>query len=261
MTPALDLLKIQSLSVDVRQIQKTIVKNINLTVKSETIVALVGGSGSGKTTTGLATIGLLPPALRISQGEIIFEGRNLHNLTPAQMRLLRGKDISMVFQEPLWAFNPVMTIGDQIKEVLDAHLDLSHEKKKHMVLEALAKVEIPDPVRIARSYPHQLSGGLRQRAMIAQAIIAHPKLVIADEPTSNLDVTVQARIMALLKKLRQELKLSVLLITHDLGMVQHLADEVAVMQQGSIVEAGTAAQVLGNPRHPYTTQLMKALHV
>ena len=256
-----NLLDIQSLTVDVSLTGQSIVRNLNVAVKPESILALVGGSGSGKTTTGMAILGLLPEALHVKGGQIFFQGQNLMTFNHRQMRTVRGKDMGMVFQEPLWAFNPVFTVGQQLKEVLDVHTHLSGREKREKVIAVLEKVEIPDPLRIARSYPHQLSGGLRQRAMIAQAIIAGPKLLIADEPTSNLDVTVQARIIALFKKLKDELKLSILLITHDLGMVRFLADEVAVMHEGTVVESGITQDVWRSVRHPYTAQLMKALDV
>ena len=167
----------------------------------------------------------------------------------------------MVFQEPLYAFNPVFSIGGQIEEVLRAHSALSVRQRRERILELLNLVGLPDPKRTAGNYPHQLSGGMRQRAMIAQAIAAGPKLIIADEPTSNLDVTLQANIMELFRKLKDELKLSILLITHDLGMVAHMADHVAVMTEGQIVERGTTREVLEKPQHPYTRALMEAIEV
>jgi ABC-type dipeptide/oligopeptide/nickel transport system ATPase component len=175
------------------------------------------------------------------------------------MREVRGKAIGMVFQEPLSAFNPVFSIGYQIEEVLKAHTGWDRSRRQKRVLELLDLVGLPEPARTAGDYPHQLSGGMRQRAMIAQAIAAGPKLIIADEPTSSLDVTLQANIMELFKKLQKELRLSVLLITHDLGMVEHMADRVTVMTEGRIVENGPTQDVLQDPKHPYTKDLMEAL--
>lgn len=255
------MLAIKNLTITVEEnlTKKKIVDNINLSVPARTITALVGGSGSGKTTIGLAILRLLSPALQIEQGEIFFENQDLLKLPETQLRQIRGRKIGMVFQEPLNAFNPLFTIGYQIEEVLVCHTYLTTEQRRKRILELLDIVGIPDPVRIIQSYPHQLSGGLRQRAMIAQALAGNPALIIADEPTSNLDVTLQARIMELFRKLRDELRLSILLITHDLGVVTHLADEVAVMSAGKIVESGETKAVTTVPKHPYTRQLMETL--
>lgn len=255
------LLKIQDLVVRVKDdnSNKHLLRGLNLEIKKHTIVALVGGSGSGKTTTGLSILRLLPAAFSIIGGKIIFEGRDLLALTEAQMRELRGKEIGMVFQEPLNAFNPVLTVGSQIAEVLTFHSQLAKSQIQEKVWQLLDTVGVPDSQRIAKSYPHQLSGGLRQRAMIAQAIAVEPKLIIADEPTSNLDVTLQAHIIELFKKLQKELEISILLITHDLGMVEHLADEAVIIFDGQAVESGKTADVLRNPQHQFTRQLMDAL--
>lgn len=238
---------------------KILVDRIHLEIPALSITALVGGSGSGKTTTGLAVLRLLPLGLRIQDGGIFFNGEDLLRASPERMRQVRGGGISMVFQEPLNAFNPVFTIGSQVDEVLQFHTNLNRPQRQRRVLELLDLAGLPEPKHTAANYPHQLSGGMRQRAMIAQAIAANPKLIIADEPTSNLDVTLQARIIELFKKLKDELKLSILLITHDLGMVAHMADNVAVMTGGRIVEKGATAGVLNNPKHEYTRELMEAL--
>lgn len=255
------MLTIKNLTVTVEEnaTAKKIVDKLSLSVPSQTIVALVGGSGSGKTTTGLAVLRLLSPALQIEQGEIIFENQNVLESSEEDLRQLRGKKISMVFQEPLNAFNPLFTIGYQIEEVLIYHTNISPAQRQQRVLELLKIVGIPDPMRIKHSYPHQLSGGLRQRAMIAQAVAGNPSLLIADEPTSNLDVTLQAHILELFRKLRRELKLSILLITHDLGVVTHLADEVTVLNRGQVVESGRTRDIMTRPRHPYTRELMGTL--
>ena len=257
------LLSLRNLTISVPDIsgEKVLVDNLNLDIPLLKIVALVGGSGSGKTTTGLSILRLLSPALRVVQGEIIFRGNDLLTYCEEKMRGIRGKEIGMVFQEPLNAFNPVFTVGYQIAEVLQTHTDFSRRKIQERVEELLKIVGIKESQRIARSYPHQLSGGLRQRAMLAQAIAAGPRLLIADEPTSNLDVTSQAHIIELFQTLKDELKISMLLITHDLGMVAHLADEVAVLLEGKVVESGSTTEILGNPKHPYTLQLMKTMLV
>jgi len=238
---------------------KTILEDVHFEIPALSVTALVGGSGSGKTTAGLAVLGLLPPSLRVHSGQVIFDREDLMAATPQRMREIRGKEISMVFQEPLSAFNPVFSIGRQIEEVLEVHTPLNRRQRQQRVLELLDAVGLPDPKRTSENYPHQLSGGMRQRAMIAQAIAAGPKLIIADEPTSSLDVTLQAQIIELFKKLQSQLKLSILLITHDLGMVEHLADHIIVMTQGRIAEQGLTREVLMNPGHAYTKELMEAL--
>lgn len=256
------LLSVKNLTVSVDNAgRKKIVDNVELEIGESSIVGLVGGSGSGKTTTGYAILGLLDPALSIKSGEIIYKGRNLLNCTDEFMRSVRGGQISMIFQEPLNAFNPVFTIEYQIDEMLQFHTDMKSDQREKRTLELLDLVGLPDPKRLAKNYPHQLSGGMRQRAMIAQAIAANPTLIIADEPTSNLDVTLQARIIELFKDIRNELKLSILLITHDLGMVGNMCDEVAVMNNGKIVEVGKADEIIADPNHEYTKKLLGALKV
>lgn len=253
--------KIENLKVRIKGNEKTlpILDDISIEIPPQTIFALVGGSGSGKTTTGLSMMQLLSPALEIVQGTIHFQGNNLLNYSPIEMRRLRGKEIGMIFQEPLYAFNPVYRIGFQIEEVLKCHTPFNHQERQEKIYDLLRLVGLNEPKRIINSYSHQLSGGMRQRAMIAQAIVAHPKLLIADEPTSNLDVTLQAKIMDLFLQLKNQLKLSILLISHDLGMVSHLADEIAVMMNGKIVERGKTKDILQNPQHVYTRQLMEAM--
>lgn len=255
------LVRLENLSVTVDEANgvKTLLENITFAIPELSITALVGGSGCGKTTTGLAILQLLPLALSIKSGKIFFNNEDLRSASRERIRQIRGGEISMIFQEPLHAFNPVFSIGYQIDEVLQYHTGLSRAQRQKRILELLDLVELPDPRRMARDYPHQLSGGMCQRAMIAQAIAGDPKLIIADEPTSNLDVTLQARIIELFKKLKDELKLSILLITHDLGMVEHMADQVAVMTQGKIVESGLTKEVLSSPKHHYTQELMEAL--
>ena len=230
----------------------------NLAVREKSIFSIVGGSGSGKTTTGLAILGLLPDALKVKSGEVIFKQENLLKCLPLRMRQIRGKEIGMVFQDTLTAFDPLYTVGYQIEEVLIYHTDLKRKQRKEKVLNLLDTVGIKRPKRIAKSYPHQLSGGMRQRAMIAQAIAAKPKLIIADEPTSNLDVVLQAKIIDLFQKLKEEMNLTVILISHDINMVSHISDDIAVMQNGRVVEAGEKSKILNNAKHPYTWELLEA---
>lgn len=254
------LLQINNLTVEVAEnnAKRCLLDRINFSMDALSIVSLVGESGSGKTTTGLAVLRLLSPGLAITNGNVIFNNQDLLALPEDKMRGIRGRHIGMVFQEPLNAFNPVFSIGYQISEVLEVHTEFSAKQRRQRVLDLLDMVELPNPRQIVESFPHQLSGGMRQRAMIAQAIAANPQLIIADEPTSNLDVTLQAKIMELFRKLRKELNLSILLITHDLGLVAHLADQVVVMHSGKIVETGKANEVLANPQQAYTQQLLEA---
>ncbi len=240
----------------VRVGDKNIVDRLSLTVPDRSVFALVGGSGSGKSTTGLSILRLLAPGLEIQSGEILFNGRNLLSFSPEQLRQVRGQDIAMVFQEPLYAFNPVFTIGQQIEEVFSAHRKMPGRKRREETLRLLDIVGLKEPGRVYKSYPHQLSGGMRQRAMIAQAVALKPQLIIADEPTSSLDVTLQARIIELFAKLRMEFNLSVLLITHDLGVVEHMADRVGVMKAGKIVENAATADIFKNPQDSYTRELL-----
>jgi len=257
----INLLNVKNLTVSVVGNNNKIVDSLYFKIPENSIVGLVGGSGSGKSTTGFSIVKLLDPGLNLDSGEILFKGRNLLKLSDDQLQKVRGGEISMIFQEPLNAFNPVFTIGYQIDEMMQYHTSLNKEQRDERVLELLDIVELPDPSRVAKSYPHQLSGGMRQRAMIAQAIAADPKLIIADEPTSSLDVTLQARIIDLFKKIRTELKLSILLITHDLGMVSHICDEVIVMNKGRIVESGLTKDVIDNPRDAYTKELMQVFKI
>jgi peptide/nickel transport system ATP-binding protein len=223
-------------------------------------LCIVGESGSGKSMIANAVMGLLPrPHVAPVAGRIMFEGLDLTNLPEAQMRTLRGRRIGMVFQEPMTALNPVMRIGDQISEVLDAHLSLPGAEKRRRIISALKDVGLPDPELLIDSYPFRLSGGQRQRVMIACALVLEPALLIADEPTTALDVTTQAQILALIRDLQKRRGTAVLFITHDFGVVSEIADHVVVMQTGKVVEAGTAEQVLTRPQHAYTRKLIAAI--
>jgi peptide/nickel transport system ATP-binding protein len=249
------LLSIKDLTVGVGS--KVLVNQVSFDVPEGKIVAIAGGSGSGKTTIGLSILRLLPSALNIRQGSIVFEGQDLLGLSTESMRQRRGARIGMVFQEPLSAFDPLFTIGQQLDEVLAAHTKLSRPERYKKVLDALTEVELPDPQRAYGSYPHQLSGGMRQRAMVAMACVCGPSLIIADEPTSSLDVTLQVKIMEMFVRLKKK-NMSVLLIAHDLGMISHVADEVIVLRQGGMVEKGPVSQVISQPQHEYTRALVEA---
>jgi len=250
-----NILSIENLTVSVGA--KALVDRVSFDVPQGKIVAIAGGSGSGKTTIGLSVLRLLPAALSVRGGSIVFEGRDLLGLSTEEMRQLRGSRIGMVFQEPLSAFDPLFTIGAQLDEVLVAHTKLSKQERYKKVLETLSEVELPDPKRAYESFPHQLSGGMRQRAMVAQAIVGDPSLIIADEPTSSLDVTLQAKIMELFGRLKKK-NISIVLIAHDLGMIARLADEVIILRQGVLVEKGLVGKVCGQPQHEYTKQLVGA---
>ncbi len=220
-------------------------------------LGIVGESGSGKTVSALALMGLLGKHARV-EGRVELDGTDLLSLAPQRMRELRGNELAMVFQDPLSALHPLHRVGWQIVEAIRAHRDVSKRAARTRALELLELVAMPDARRRLDSYPHELSGGMRQRAMIAMALSNEPKLLIADEPTTALDVTVQAQVLELLRRLQQELGMAMVLVTHDLGVVAQVADDVAVMYAGRIVERGSVAQVLGSPRHPYTWGLLRS---
>ena len=223
-------------------------------------VGVVGESGCGKSVTALSVLRLIPnPPGRIVGGEIVFEGTNLLDLSPAEMRRIRGNDISMIFQEPMTSLNPVFTIGNQIGEAVRLHQGLSSKEATNKAIEMLALVGIPEPTRRVHEYPHQLSGGMRQRAMIAMALSCNPKVLIADEPTTALDVTIEAQILDLMRNLQSELGTAVILITHDLGVVAEMARKVVVMYAGKVVEQAPVHTIFAEPNHPYTQGLLQSL--
>ncbi len=234
------------------------VRDVSFSIPEAGTLGLVGESGSGKSATSLAIMRLLPPQARIT-GSITFAGENLLTLREDSVRQIRGAGISMIFQEPMTALNPVMRVGDQVAEAVLAHHRISRREAWQRAVAALREVAIPDPERRARDYPHQLSGGQRQRVMIAMALVNHPRLLIADEPTTALDVTIQAQILDLLRQLRDRHRLAVLFISHDLGVVSRVADQVAVMFAGEIVEMGTAQRIFSSACHPYTRGLINAI--
>jgi peptide/nickel transport system ATP-binding protein len=236
------------------------VSNLSLTVNPGEIVCVVGESGSGKSVTAQAVMGLLPKRqLTVTGGRILLQDEDTVTATPDRLRALRGTKMSMIFQEPMTALNPVMKVGDQIAEVLDIHTSLSSSEQLEKVVEMMEAVRLPDVRQLVNSYPHQLSGGQRQRVMIAQALILDPSLLIADEPTTALDVTTQAQILKLIREMQERKGTGVLFITHDFGVVADIADRVAVMQHGRLVETGSAKEVLTNPQEPYTKMLMASV--
>ena len=234
------------------------VDDVSLHVAAGETLGVVGESGSGKSVTAFSILRLLQPPGRITGGRVIFEGRDLLTLSEAQMREVRGARISLIFQEPMTALNPVMRVGDQIAEALTVH-GRSRAEALARAIELLDAVKIPDAARRARDYPHQLSGGMRQRAMIAIALACHPPLIIADEPTTALDVTIQAQVLDLLRELKARFDLALLLITHDFGVIAEMADRVAVMSRGRLVEEGPVRQILRAPVHEYTQSLLAAV--
>jgi peptide/nickel transport system ATP-binding protein len=236
------------------------VDGVDLELKEGGTLGVVGESGCGKSVTALSIMRLIPdPPGKITQGEILFAGRNLLDLSEAEMRKIRGRSISMIFQEPMTSLNPVFQIGDQISEVLRLHEGMSRRGAWDRSIEMLKIVGIPSPERRVQEYPHQLSGGMRQRAMIAMALACSPKLMIADEPTTALDVTIQAQILELMNRLQRDKGMSVILITHNLGVIAETAQKVAVMYAGRIVEYTEVKPIFGNPMHPYTQGLLKSI--
>ncbi len=245
------------------QSQVAAVRDLSFAITPGEVLGLFGKSGSGKSITSLAIMGLLPPTATVS-GEIAFQNghdktTSLLELPPDSLRELRGSRIAMIFQEPMTALNPVMRVGNQIAEAVLAHHQMSKAEAWQRAVEGMRDVAIPDPEQRARSYPHQLSGGMRQRVMIAMAIVNRPQLLIADEPTTALDVTIQAQILELLNDLRRKFDLAMLFISHDLAVVSHVADRVAVMYTGSLVELGMKADIFNAPAHPYTQGLLRAI--
>ncbi len=236
------------------------VEDVSFEIFPGEILSLVGESGCGKSVTGLSLLRLLsiPPG-RIEKGEILFDGRDLLGLEEKEMEKVRGNEISMIFQEPMTSLNPVFTIGNQIMEVLQLHQHLDKNEARQRAIEMLDRVRIPSPEVRIDAYPHQLSGGMRQRAMIAMALSCQPKLLIADEPTTALDVTIQAQVLRLLKEIQKEMGMAVMLITHDLGVVSEIADRVAVMYAGRIVESGPIEAIFSQMRHPYTKGLLESI--
>ncbi|HLN64714.1 MAG TPA: ABC transporter ATP-binding protein [Symbiobacteriaceae bacterium] len=236
------------------------VDGVNLYIKRGETLGVVGESGCGKSVTSLSIMQLVSkPSGKIVEGEILFEGEDLVKKSEAEMRKIRGNDISMIFQEPMTSLNPVYTIGDQIAEAIMLHQGLNHKDAIDKAIEMLRLVGIPLPERRVKEYPHQLSGGMRQRVMIAMALSCNPKLLVADEPTTALDVTIQAQILELMKKLKKELGMAIMLITHDLGVVAEMCERVVVMYGGKVVEEGDAVSIFKSPLHPYTEGLLKSV--
>jgi oligopeptide/dipeptide ABC transporter ATP-binding protein len=256
------LLEIQDLSVEFRLNSRAAraVDEVSLEVRPGEMLGVVGESGSGKSVTALAVMRLIPsPPGRIVGGRILFDGQDLLALPEREMRDLRGGAIAMVFQDPLTSLNPVLTVGFQIVEAIRLHQGVGREEAWTRAVEALRLVRIPDPAVRARQYPHQLSGGQRQRVMIAMAFSCRPRLVIADEPTTALDVTVQRQVLQLMRRLRQEFDTAIMLITHDLGVVAETCDRVAVMYGGRVVETAPVTELFAHPRHPYTQALLASV--
>ncbi|MDX2039820.1 MAG: ABC transporter ATP-binding protein [Acidobacteriota bacterium] len=235
------------------------VDDVSFTVKHGETLSLVGESGCGKSVTALSIMRLVASPGRVVGGEILFEDRDLLKLGEEEMRAIRGDDIAMIFQDPMTSLNPVFTVGEQIAEAIRLHRKVSKREAWNQAIEGMRDVAIPSPENRAKNYPHEMSGGMRQRVMIAMALACDPKLLIADEPTTALDVTIQAQILDLLKELREKRNLALLLITHDLGVVAETSDRVAVMYAGKIIEEATASQLFHRPRHPYTEGLLRAV--
>jgi ABC-type dipeptide/oligopeptide/nickel transport system ATPase component len=255
------LLEVQNLTVAFAGEHSTVtaVENVSFRIAPGETLGLVGESGSGKSVTAFAILRLLLPPGRVTRGAVLFEGRDLLALPEHEMRAVRGARISLIFQEPMTALNPVMRVGDQIAEALTVHGMASRAEARRRAVELLDAVRIPDASRRSRDYPHQLSGGMRQRVMIAISLACHPALVIADEPTTALDVTIQAQVLELMRALKTQYNVSLLLITHDFGVIAEMADRVAVMHRGRLVEEGPVRGILRAPAHEYTRQLLSSV--
>jgi peptide/nickel transport system ATP-binding protein len=255
------LLQVKNLRVEFNTRRGTLVAidDVSFDIAPGEVLGVVGESGAGKSITGTAIIGLLERPGRIAGGEILLEGRRIDNLGYEQMRKIRGREIGAIFQDPLTSLNPLYTIGRQLVETMQTHLDMSAEQARARAIELLSEVGITAPERRIDHFPHQFSGGMRQRVVIALALCANPKLIIADEPTTALDVSIQAQIITLLKRLGREHGTAVMLVTHDMGVIAETADRVAVMYAGRIAEIGPVQQVIHNPQHPYTAGLMASI--
>ena len=256
------LIDLRGLSVELRMRKRTVhpVNDVTLSLAREETLGLVGESGSGKTMMSLAIMGLLPARIgKVVAGEVIFDGHDLTRFSDSEFRRIRGNRISMVFQEPMTSLDPLFTVGSQIVEAIRSHRDVGRDAAEEMAVKMLERVHIPSPRERFASYPHEMSGGMRQRVMIAMALILQPDLLLADEPTTALDVTVQAQILELIAELKAELRMGVLLITHNLTVVREVADRVAVMYAGEIVEIAPTERLFDDPRHPYTQGLILAI--
>ncbi len=257
--PSKVMLDVHGLKVTFKSTGKEAVRGIDFFMKNGQRVGLVGESGSGKTVTAMAISGLIERYNVDIEGEILFNGKDLRTCSRDELRRIQGRGIGVVFQEPMTSLNPLMKIGQQIEETLILHTKKNKEERYALVIEAMEKVGLPEPEVTYNKYPHQLSGGQRQRAMIASAFVVVPQLLICDEPTTALDVRVQAQILQLLRSLSEEYGVGILLISHDLRVIRHLCDRVAVMYKGEIVEAGPTERVFENPQHEYTKQLISAI--
>ena len=255
------LLSVEELRVEFWTSRGTIyaVNGVSFDIAPGETLGIVGESGCGKSVTALALLGILPRAGRAVGGRALFAGRDLLTMSDAQLRGIRGKDIAIIFQDPMTSLNPVLTIGRQIREALETHFDIDKKEAEKRAGELLNRVGIPSAKARLRDYPHQFSGGMRQRAMIAMALACEPKLLIADEPTTALDVTIQAQILRLLRELVQERETALILITHDLGVVAGMCERVHIMYAGTFVETGPADELLARPRHPYTLGLLQSV--
>ncbi|WP_169569609.1 ABC transporter ATP-binding protein [Sneathiella limimaris] len=257
----MELLNIKDLQIEFPSRRGTVkaVKGVSLTVRPGEVLGVVGESGAGKSTIGNAVIGLLEPPGRVSGGDVYLKGEQINNLDKEAIRKIRGRRIGMIFQDPLTSLDPLQTIEQQLVETIDLHLKLGPQKSLERAIELLDQVGIPDPAERIKHYPHQFSGGMRQRVVIALALCAEPEVIIADEPTTALDVSIQAQILELMRKLCREKQVGMLIITHDMGVIADITDRVAVMYRGDLVEEGTTAKILGNPDHPYTKSLISAV--
>jgi len=258
-TSAPPVLSLRQLNVRFKGSPVSVLDDISLAVSAGETLALVGESGCGKSITSLALMGLLPASAEVRHGEMTFLSHDLRTLSARQYASLRGNQLAMIFQEPMTSLNPAFTLGDQLSEAVMRHRDINRRDAMQVALAILEKVQIPAAEMRLKAYPHQLSGGMRQRVMIAMALINHPKLLIADEPTTALDVTIQAQILDLLNTLKTETGTAVLLITHDLGVVAEVAQRVAVMYAGQVVETGDVTAIFNDPQHPYTIGLMGSI--